>query len=57
MTLGSSYDQDTWELTVWIDGNEYTYTDVSPYHHRQFSSRAKRNKGRALAYIRTFPTK
>ena len=56
-SLGSSYNQDTWELTVIIDGKEYTYENVSPYHNDQFVARAKRNIGRALAYARTFQRK
>lgn len=57
MTLTASYDRDTWELTVTVDGTTYVYTDVSPHHSDQFRKRARRNKGRAMAYIRTFQRK
>ena len=56
-SLGSSYNRDTWELTVVIDGKDYTYSNVSPYHNDQFVKRARKNRGRAVAYARTFPRK
>jgi len=56
-SLGSSYNQDAWELTVIVDGKEYTYVNVSPYHNDQFVSRAKRNWGRAMSYVKDFKEK
>lgn len=54
MELASSYDYDAWELTIYIDNRKYVYTGVSPFHNSEFVKRAKRNKGRALAYIRKY---
>jgi hypothetical protein len=56
-SLGSSYNADLWELTVYLDGKEYTYTNVSPHHNDKFVAKAKKNRGRAMAYVRTFPRK
>jgi len=57
MKLASSYDRDVSELTVYIEGKEYIYTHISPFHNSEFVKKAKRNRGRALAYVRTFPRK
>lgn len=57
MKLESSYDTDTWEQTVWIDGKRFVYTDVSPYHNSEFTKRAEKNKGRAIAFIKGFKRK
>lgn len=53
--LTSSYDRDTWELSVTVDGRAYTFRNVSPYIFDQFHKRAKRNRGRALAYLKGEP--
>lgn len=50
--LTSSYDRDTWEFRVTVDGRAYTFRNVSPFIADQFHKRAKRNRGRALAYLR-----
>jgi hypothetical protein len=57
MKITSSYDQDSFELTITVDGRKYVYVDVSPFHHSEFRKRAKYNKGRAMAYIRGFKTR
>lgn len=51
MSFGSSYNPDTWELTVTIDEKEYTYVEVSPHHNDEFYKR-RRNMGRAMAYLK-----
>jgi hypothetical protein len=38
--LGSSYNKDTWELTIHQDGERRVYKDVSPFHNDEFYKRA-----------------
>lgn len=54
MELSSSYEQDRSRLTVHVGGKRYVYRNVSPYHNDQFSRKAWRNRGKAMAYIRDF---
>ena len=40
------------ELTVGINGERYLYDEVSPYAFERFRRMLRRNKGRALAYLK-----
>jgi len=51
-TITSTYDRDVWELHVTIDGKPYVYHDVSPFIADRFHRLARRNRGRALAFLR-----
>ena len=50
--LTSSYDSESWELVVYLDGHRYVYKNISPHHNGAFVALARKNKGRAMAYLR-----
>ena len=51
--LASSYDPDTWTLVVWIGDKRSVYRNISPFIARKVHETARRNRGRALALLRT----
>lgn len=48
-----SYDRDAWSLYICVGGTrEYVYRGVSPYHMDRFTRLVRRNRGRALNYLK-----
>lgn len=50
--LVPSYSMDDWELRVWIGDSQYVYSDVTPFQADKFSAMARKNKGKAMAFLK-----